>query len=311
MSGKAVENNENPYLELRKAKIERNEKILAALGLSSSSEKKNVKIQKTINKRMPIETRKSSRLKNGSILSDNTMMDHVANSVDDTIINPKKGIKRPREHQLLSKVIVQSEAKMGTTRATNIDVHKTLYSHFDYPVFIGRRLANTGKAAVVDHASLMCGIEPGSISFNKYSGVCEFKNEALFLWVNIGVPNADVKNDFLNGGRQMTWFGGSRMHEDSPVIQKLMSLGKKAVSSKELPSSCGITLWCRMHDKAGSSFEPYVCLGRLGYHSHEVGSSPVKFIWDMLDFDILMSTSEGVIGKERSLFQKIITLSEE
>ena len=109
---------------------------------------------------------------------------------------------------------------------------------------------------------------------------------------------------------QMTWFGGSRMHEDSPVIQKLMSTGQKASStSKELLNSCGIILWCRMLNNAvgSSNFKPYVCLGRLGYHSHEIGSSPVKFIWDLLGFDVLMDTSEGGIN----LFQKIMMLSKE
>jgi hypothetical protein len=47
--------------------------------------------------------------------------------------------------------------------------------------------------------------------FNKYSGVVEWRN-ALFIWVNIGFPNNEYSNRFLDGGKLMTWFGGSRMN---------------------------------------------------------------------------------------------------
>jgi len=196
------------------------------------------------------------------------------------------------------KAIVQSEAKPGTTRATYVDVKKVLYGHFDYPLFIGRRLANTGKAAVVEHANFMCGNE-AAISFNKYSGVCEFQNNALFLWVNMNTPDADIKNDFVvdNDKARMTWYGGSRMKEESPVIQKLISIGKSAANG-DLPESCGIVLWYRMYNIEKRNFEPYSCLGRLSYHSHESGSQPIQFVWNLLDYDRLKQTSGSCIFDE-------------
>jgi hypothetical protein len=202
----------NSYLELRKAKIERNAKVLASLGLSESTPKKHVNNKKSksgAEKTLEVRTRRSSRLRNitGDDLQSQTASDTSVKQADATtdlieVNKPRRIQKRPREEST-PRTYVQSEAKPGTTRATNIDIKQTLYGHFDYPVFVGRRLASTGKAAVVEHANFMCGNEPG-IGFNKYSGVCEFQNEALFLWVNIGVPDADVRNEFLNGGKQVS-----------------------------------------------------------------------------------------------------------
>ncbi len=217
----------NSYLEMRKAKIERNQKVLASLGLSGSSPKKPIKTQRPkieSEQTMGFQTRRSSRrLRNASSspleeeLPSKALSDAIVEKVDAILPSlgdskRQRAQKRPRSEELSASLqqstkitrrpIVQSEAKPGTTRATTIDVKKTLCGHFDSPVFVGRRLANTGKVAVVEHAAFMCGIESG-IGFNKYSGICEFRNEAIFLWVNIGVPNADVKNEFLNDGKQV------------------------------------------------------------------------------------------------------------
>jgi len=202
---------------------------------------------------------------------------------------------------VIMKPVIQTEAKPGTTRATSIDVSKVLCGDFNYPVFIGRQLSNTGKAAVTEHANLMCRNDVG-ISFNKYSGVCEWKDDVIFLWVNIDAPNAEVKNEFLNDGKMMTWYGGSRMKSDSIAIQKLLSLGRKATKN-ELSEKSGIILWCRVYDRVKKTFEAYGCLGRLGYHSHDDQLHPIKFVWHLLDYDILMNV--GI--EEGSLFQRIMS----
>jgi hypothetical protein len=216
----------NSYLELRKAKIERNKQVLESLGLGSSSPKNNTKAKPMknnggeINAEVVTRTRRSSRLRSSRTpdfdiekSTPEIQMDSVTsangaglNEVD-KVEKQNKVRKRPwGEITHTKKAIDRSEAKPGTTRATNIDIKQTLCGHFDYPLFVGRRLTNTGKAAAVEHAALMCGIEPG-LGFSKYSGVCEFRNDAIFLWVNIGVPDADVKNEFLdseNEGKQVS-----------------------------------------------------------------------------------------------------------
>ena len=103
--------------------------------------------------------------------------------------------------------------------------------------------------------------------------------------------------------KKITWFGGSRMHEGSPAIQQLISIGKSA-SEGNLPESSGIVLWVRLANLKGG-FEPYTCLGRLGYHSHEPFGSPVKFTWNLLDFEFLKKTSG--LYKGESYFQRIVS----
>jgi hypothetical protein len=57
-----------------------------------------------------------------------------------------------------------------------------------------------GKAFVMEESAQLCSHHSGNISFNKYSGVQEWKN-ALFLWVNLG-NGGDVVNEFLDSGRK-------------------------------------------------------------------------------------------------------------
>lgn len=60
----------------------------------------------------------------------------------------------------------------------------------------------TGKAFVMEKVAKAAGHDVNRLSFNKYSGVQEWQNDALFLWVNLG-KGGDVVNDFLNDGRQV------------------------------------------------------------------------------------------------------------
>ncbi|GFH52193.1 hypothetical protein CTEN210_08669 [Chaetoceros tenuissimus] len=300
----------NAYLLMREKKIARNKQRLESLGLSKSVSEIQASPKKTSSSRTSVEsnvevhqsiaTRRSSRLKNTSTddaVKDTDMHLEEAMKSKPTKKRQRTEIDAPQNgintlSTLPPKPIVQSEAKPGTTRATYVNLQSVLQGDFDFPVFIGRRLAATGKAAVIEHANFMCG-NPPNISFNKYSGVCEFKNDCLFLWVNVNLPTADIKNDFIvdNGKAKMSWYGGSRMRPESPVIQKLISVGKRASQGK-LPEDCGIVLWYRLYNSDKRVFEPYACLGRLGYENHEPNSQPIKFTWNLLDYDILQHANE-------------------
>jgi hypothetical protein len=166
---------------------------------------------------------------------------------------------------------------------------------------LGSMMEQTGKAFVMEEATQRSGIDVGNISFNKYSGVQEWKNDALFLWVNLG-NGGDVVNDFLNDGRQITWFGGSRMHDETKVIRRLLRVGR-AVGNGQNVSSDGLVLWCRRYNADQKGFTPYVCLGRLSYHSHEPGSRPLKFVWNLVDYDGLVNHEDETV---RSTFQEFL-----
>jgi len=137
------------------------------------------------------------------------------------------------------------------------------------------------------------------LSFNKFSGIQPWKN-AIFLWINIGGPTDanSLVNDFSHNGSRVTWFGGSKMREESPVIQTLIRMGKETASTPS--SSSGIILWCRQYDLERKKLLPYTCLGRLAYESHIPASQPVAFTWRLVDY-------ESMIGNQatRKVFREI------
>lgn len=114
--------------------------------------------------------------------------------------------------------------------------------------------------------------------FSKYSGSLEWRN-AVVLWVNVG--GADYANLFLDGGRRMSWFASQRHDAGSPVVQRLLATKRAATGRRDT-----LLLFCRL------PAEPYVCCGRLAYALHEPSSSPVRFIWTLLDADELLESSE-------------------
>ena len=355
---------QNEYLALREAKIQRNNERLQELGLvrnnhdvssaaasvfvtssSGASRTKNTKKRVSPNdiESQSIVPRRSLRTRTS--LSDVAVNDDN-NVVEQKIMNKNvekenKSRKRTLEtstsnHKQTDLHIIkpqnESIAKPGTTRATLIDVSKVLYGNFNYPIYIGRQLATTGKASVIDHAALVCRInDKNPISFNKYSGVCEFKNDSIFLWVNIGSPDADVTNEFFTSSSStnsastttanstcpassdfisqhtsmhMSWYGGSKMKADSPSIQKLVYIGQKASRNELLPTD-GIVLWCRLYNKSKKSFEPYACLGRLSYVDHDPNVQPIKFVWNLMDYNILVGNDRND-DQEGSIFQRIL-----
>ncbi len=71
-------------------------------------------------------------------------------------------------------------------------------------IYLGKRFPDFGKASVMSESN--GGRVP---KFNKYPGVLEWKN-CIYLWVNIG-GSGGYTNNFFEKGRQMIWYGGSKM----------------------------------------------------------------------------------------------------
>ena len=136
----------------------------------------------------------------------------------------------------------------------------------------GRMLEEVGfgKAAIM--AASYFGVAP---KFSKYSGVVEWKN-CVYLWVNIGVPGGDYNNSFSEKGKYITWFGGSKMHGDTSVVQRLLNGGTKEV----------VLLWVRLEK------EPYTCLGPVKVVESNVNVHPVTIRWELLSHDALLAKAE-------------------
>lgn len=109
---------------------------------------------------------------------------------------------------------------------------------------------------------------------------------------------------FVLGGRRITWFAQRRQTIDSPVIARLIhdtprgmkregvdgsgwefgaAAGSSQGGSAPRTPTCQVVLWCRLPG------EPYVFCGRLHYVTHDPTTSPLRFVWELADFDLLTS----------------------
>jgi hypothetical protein len=249
---------DNPYLRLRREKIARNQARLKELGLDkptrlssqSTTVSKLSKKESFDDEHAPL--RRSSR-KRPSPSSD-------LSSVSETVPLRAK-VKRSSPKS----VVITKEPQTFpaySARAMELNIFKLVHGDSVSHGLLGKKMAYTGKAYVMEEsARLAVADDVHRVSFNKYSGVQEWGNNVLFLWVNLDAPNSDVVNEFFDGGREVSWFGGSRMHENTPVLQKLKAIGSK--TNLEKSSSEGIILWCRKYISDQKTFSPYVCLGRL------------------------------------------------
>ncbi len=192
----------------------------------------------------------------------------------------------------------------NSVRSISLNVNSLLLGKHG---LLGTILEHTGKEAVINKSfELAASTEDQQrfsgvgLSFNKYCGVQEWNN-TIFFWVNLGSKDNPVVNDFLDDATRITWYGGSRMHDESPVIQKLLHYGRDAAATDN-NSDTNIILWCRKYEVDQKQFTPYMCLGRLSYHSHVPGSQPLSFVWNLLDRDVLKSHADRSVRERFATF---------
>ena len=344
------ENKSNPYLQRRAAKIAENEKRLRELGLLSTRKVTTTSLAvaltaplsnsrtRALDNPSPAPIRRSKRLRHNNPVS-------LPDDAKDTVQKnhpPRKRQPVPNTAQSAPKIsrpTTSVPVPANSARAIDIDVHRLLFGTSgdkgepNDTGLLGKQLANIGKAFVMQESVRLAGVgkeweekdaSPNMISFNKYSGVQEWRNNVLFLWVNLNAPQCEVNNEFPENGTQITWYGGSRMHDESPVIQKLIEVAKQqqtqhssgeqgnsqgdpndaasTPSSNSLYSG-GILLWCRRYVASLKGFTPYTCLGRLSYQSHEPYSRPLAFVFNLVDYPLLMDHPDP---KAQALFQEMI-----
>lgn len=321
----------NPYLAMREAKIARNQTRLRELGLLKPPPSPVVATRsnrgKEIHKGKGLVTyappRRSTRLSsqpkparkvafvpmrrmirnNLPLVSRKRPLSPVmALSSDDTTITSSIAKRAP------SAKAPSSTPAANSVRSIDLDV-KTLVLGKDNDGLLGKMMEHTGKEFVINESFSLAApmedqqrLESTKLSFNKYCGVQDWKN-AMFLWVNLG--NADTPNEFLEGATQVTWFGGSRMHDESPVVLKLVKYGKEATTKQEEGGSNNtIVLWCRRYQPEEKKYTPYVCFGRMGYRSHVPGSQPLSFVWDLLDYDGLKHHNDPAVRETFDVFTR-------
>jgi hypothetical protein len=311
---------ENPYLALRAAKIARNNDKLKELGLlkpppsdlnhqrRTETGSKLSTSNRQLERRQP--TRRSTRIRPPNPGQEEPLLFSLETINADSILPSRKRLL------LEDSPMEQTRTKMKSTstyvfaansvRRIEISVSETINK------FLGRTMPKTGKACVIQ--TTLGGV---NASFNKYTGVQEWGNDAIYLWVNIGNHDKnDIVNDFPKNGRQLTWFGGSRMHDDTSVIQKLLRIGNESrinstpddtaansTAKVKNDDGSGIVLWCRHYNPHAKTYHPYTCLGRLSYESHVPGSQPLEFVWNLLDYDRLIQHEDKDV---RARFQEII-----
>jgi hypothetical protein len=316
----STKDNANPYLALREAKIARNELRLKELGLlhqpSSLRGTGATSIQgQTSSKRKKVSSAEDSE---PTILrrSSRHRGEEPASYQD---VPPERSQRRTRARDeedassvSESDVAVRamppapspSSFPKNSARVFHLDVERLLLGTKDgEDGALGQSMERTGKAFVMEESArrAVSSYSGGPISFNKYSGVQAWGNNVMFLWINLNPPNSEVLNEFPGGGRQVTWYGGSRMHSGTPVIQQLIKVGKEAKSEA---SDGGVVLWCRQYLAEKRTFGPYVCFGRLAYESHEPSSQPLTFVWNLRDYDSLCNHKDKEV---REVFHSMVT----
>ena len=327
MNNNTTDNEEsNPYLAMRKAKIARNQRRLKELGLALPAPQVITPNPPRSNDNKRNNQRKvySGPVRRSGRLSSQPKPDYK----DVTLLNEKQISGRKRSHDNAAyndldmaddtktdvstiakpkRVPTYTKSKPGvpahnSVRSINLNVDTLILGTTG---LLGEMVENTGKEHVINQSFSLSAtpydqarLANTKLSFNKYCGVQEWSN-CVFLWVNLAT--ADSPNDFLLNGRQITWFGGSRMHDESPVIHKLIQYGQEAMIKKD---DSKIILWCRRYQTENKKFTPYVCLGRLGYESHIPGSSPLSFVWNLLDYDGLKHHDDSAVRERFNLFSK-------
>ena len=265
------------YERLRLANIARNEGYLSAIGLgagdrldmnreANATAKKRRKKTESPAKQEAVPQRRSQRI--AEVPIPNYDLD-IAGVVDDDEDDEGGGAgsashKRVRTNKT---AVERPPPSSDSSRALNAQLD----------VFLGDNVGKLLDDMSPTKAAIMALSNGGSVpKFSKYQGVVEWKN-CLFLWVNIG-GFGGYANKFLDDGRVITWFGGSKMHEDSDSTKRLLKTKKGGGGDRAI-------LFVRL-----AANEPYCCLGDLACRKAVTDKHPISMEFELLDFDRIRTT---------------------
>lgn len=197
------------YERRRLENIDKNNEYLSSIGVDSKKSKP-IKSTRKVSRIAPAvlpPTRRSSRFEgkefNFREPSISTVPKRAKIETDEVLLTaPVTSIKG----EFIAPDFVDSEPQL---KATSACANSSSQLNANVDMFLSQYLCKCvddyGKAAVMALAN-------GNTlpRFSKYSGVVEWRN-AVFLWVNIG-GQTGYHNAFTEKGRNMMWYGGSRMH---------------------------------------------------------------------------------------------------
>ncbi len=210
----------NPYLALRAAKIARNQARLKELGLvkfepsCSNLPKSRIRSVKSnsnaggCDEQPRASVRRSQRLRQDEINDAQQPKRQKPSATSDIVAPLQEESKRPVPYSSIGSLSKNNNIikplHPRSVRNMSIHVNDLVLGNTEYPKgILGQRMAFSGKAYCMEISAKRSGVENyEGLSFNKYSGIQEWKNDALFLWVNLGGGN-DVMNEFLEGGRKV------------------------------------------------------------------------------------------------------------
>lgn len=311
------EDDDNPYLAMRAAKIARNKAKLAQLGLGKgkspatpSAELVAAREKRRLASLEPPQ-RRSLRIRYSVEAGGEGEIEAVEETKDGTSpLAPTVFFgseKLGAEHEVTLPIAPLPKV---SARSIQLDNEKVVSS------CLGVTFQTTGKAHCMQECAKLALPEPvlNPISFNKYSGIQEWQN-CVFLWVNLHVEGS--QNKFLPEHR-ITFYGGKQMVDESPIIQRL----KAAAAS--FPTFM-VILWCREYNPERKTYFPYFCMGRLSVrcceevhaalsphrissinvfvlqisqlHSYDPNTRPIEFVWNLDDSENLLTHADPDVRK--------------
>lgn len=276
------------YDKIRQENIARNQSFLNTLGIES---KANASINIIQNKRQKVSkvssekpddsiiVRRSSRIASlPPAISLNDNIELLLNEYDNTI-KKRKILQKYKDINDIGQEIFDN-SKLIKSENHQISSNSSRVIDADYNYFL-QHLAEPydifGKAAIMQKANY-----DKLPKFSKYSGVAEWKN-CVFLWVNIfpqSSQQGSYPNVFLNEGREIKWYGGSKVHKHSDLTSRLL-----ATKDNSLGINDKILLLVRLEG------ENYACLGELIVKAYNIDHIPITITWTLLSFEIIRSTS--------------------
>ena len=292
----AVHSPESAYERGRRERVRRNRELLHRLGLTSSI------LESATPKSVGASvTRPSKRPRTASA----TLADR---GVD------RGAVWAPRRSRRLAARPTRVERAEDSDRSGTSDAETRVYRSStstkqqscqlsQLQPYLGRavpvppQLGGQVKRSVIDAAATATHPRP---RFNRMSGVCEWR-DAVMLFVNLPadrVPlapdNTDAgeratttppsstgyANSFYQDGRLVVWFAQRTHTVGAPLIRRLRSTGTDRDGD-------AILLFCRLpppHDRA------YLYFGRLAHVRHDVHSTPIRFVFRLLEYPALVES---------------------